>query len=118
LRGRTRLDIIPARILTGVVSLSGAYIFVCVTTGVLSGLFGAFPYESEEMRYTGIMEYIGSYRDILNNTAYYLVSPGYLWQDITAWSGGGWHMITACSLILNAIIPQIFIGRREHKYAA
>jgi hypothetical protein len=115
---RTRLEPIPARVLAAAVSLSAAYVFICVTTGVLSGLFGAFPYDAEEMRFTGIMEYLGSARVIFSNSAYYLVYPDYLWQDITAWSGGGWHMIAACSLISHAVLPQIFIKRREHPYAA
>lgn len=118
LLGKTNLTALPARALTGFVSLAGAYIHICVITGVLSGVFGSIPAEAEDMNYTGIMEYIRHAGVVFTNAAFYLANPKFLWQDLIAWGEGGWPMTAASALTAQAVLPQIFIERKGYYHGA
>jgi hypothetical protein len=111
LRKKTRFGAPVARVLTFIVSAAGAYVFICVTTGVLSGVFGAEPVDSEYMRETGIMEYIDSITTVLGNAALYISFPQLLWQDLAAWGSEGWTVIAAAAFFSQVTLPQIFIKK-------
>jgi len=105
---KTRLGPLPARVLTGISSLAGAYVYICVIMGALSGIFGQFPVETEIMRETEMMEYLHRIMVILGNAFQYMSYPGLLWQDFAAWNSEGWPMIAAAAFTAQTVLPQIF----------
>jgi hypothetical protein len=107
---RTKLELFPARVLTAGISLAGAYVYVCVVTGVLSAVYGQFPIEAEDLRYTELLEYFRHARPIFTNASIYFAAPRLLWQDLTAWSDGGWPMVAASGVFAQTFLPQIFIN--------
>ncbi|MDR0324987.1 MAG: hypothetical protein LBI19_02685 [Oscillospiraceae bacterium] len=113
---KTRLEVLPARVLAAFASLLGAYVYICVMSGVLSGVFGAFPVEVTYMRDTELMTFITDAPVILRNTANYVLSPGMLWQDIAAWSREGWHILMAAAILTQVGLPQLFITKRPSRY--
>jgi hypothetical protein len=109
---KTRLQPIPARVITAFVSGAGAYVFICVMTGTLSAIFGQAPIENEYLRDAGLTLYLFNINIILGNGAHYLFFPARLWQDLAAWHEGGWTMLAASALTAQIILPQVFIERR------
>ncbi|MDR0294312.1 MAG: hypothetical protein LBH95_09215 [Oscillospiraceae bacterium] len=109
---RTRMGVPSARVATAVVSALGAYVHVCVLTGVLSGIFGAWPVGTAVMAETELMEYIKGAGTIFGDAAHYFLTPGLLWQDLAARGEAGWAMIAAGGVIAQIGIPQLFIRRR------
>lgn len=106
---KTHMGILPVRVLTGLISALGGYVFICVLTGVLSGLFGALPVEIAEMREMEIMEIILSLKTAYLNAAGYFAAPGLLWQDAAARGEMMWGVISAATLFIHIGLPQLFI---------
>ena len=109
---KLRVAPLAARVLTAIPSVLGAYIFVCVLTGTLSGVFGALPLETELMNDVEMMEYIKRAGTVFGNAANYFLSPGLLWQDIAARGETMWAMIAAAALIAHFGLPQMFIRKQ------
>jgi hypothetical protein len=98
-------------VLAAMAAGAGAYIYICVMAGTLTGAFGLLPMEHEEMNEYAIMDILGQARAVLNNTFWYLVYPRLLWQDISAWNAGGWLTLAAAGMLVQVSVPQIFIKR-------
>jgi len=109
---KTKMELLPARLLTAGMSLLGAYVYICVLAGTLSGVFGSEPVEMEDMRDTEIMEYVERAPVTFRNAANRFLAPGLLWQDVTAWDEEGWAMIAAAAAAAQMGIPQLFIRKR------
>ncbi|MCL1807230.1 MAG: hypothetical protein FWG31_05970 [Oscillospiraceae bacterium] len=108
---KTRMQVMFSRCLTAAMSALGAYLYICMMTGMLSGIFGAIPLESIDMREYELTEVLSGVPTGLANGIAYLVSPGTLWQDVTAWVDGGWPLIAAAALFAQIGLPQLFIRR-------
>ena len=109
---KTAMGTPQARVLIGVASLLGAYVYICVMAGVLSGVFGSVPVEMEDMLDIEVMEYIERAPVIFRNAANRFLAPGLLWQDVTAWNEEGWALIAAAALFAQIGLPQLFIRQR------
>ncbi len=107
------MSFLVCRVVTGVVSAVGAYLFVCFTMGAVSGIYGAYPLEMEEMREVELSAYIENLPVIFGNALLYFVSPGRLWQDIVARGETVWGLAAAAALFAQIGAPQIFIRVRE-----
>jgi hypothetical protein len=115
--GRTRMEIVSTRVITAVVSLIGAWVYICVMTAVLSGVFGANTIDEEItnaiMRETKPEFYLSRLGATLGFMSHYAVSPYLLFQDITAWYREGWHTMALAALCLQIGLPQVFIRKRS-----
>ncbi|MDR1668676.1 MAG: hypothetical protein LBR76_01795 [Oscillospiraceae bacterium] len=100
------------RAVTGFVSALGAYLFLCFMMGAVSGVYGAYPLEMDEMREVEFSVYIENLPVIFANALLYFIKPGQLWQDIMARGDAVWGLAAAGALFAQIGLPQVFIRAR------
>jgi hypothetical protein len=118
---------VVTRVLTGLVSLVCAIIFICVMAGTMSGLY--FEWETEweppeEMHleplevllgedYIELMDAVEHIGGIYMNSFRYLYSPVYLFEDLAAWNSKGWLTLALAAFIAQIGMPQLLVRRRR-----
>jgi hypothetical protein len=111
--GKVKVRVEIIRVLTGVFSLLCAWVFLCVMTGVLSGVYGWEPLEIVDMLYEEPMDILMRWQAIGTNALVYFYSPGILFEDIAAWNEEGWLNIATAGFVVQAGLPQLLVKRRR-----
>ena len=112
------------RVLTGVVSLVCAWVFVCVLAGSLMSLYGWEPLELEDLDLEVMEVLTGDEDEVLEIAKHiggvyyeslrYTYSPVRLLEDLAAWDGeGGWLIIALSGVLVQVGLPQLFVRRRR-----
>jgi hypothetical protein len=104
-----RMDMLLCRVITVSVSVLGVYVFICVMTGVVTGVYGAYPLDIEDIRLMETTHYTEEITTVYNNAVNYFFAPGRLWQDIIGRREAFWGMTAVIALFFQAGLPLMFV---------
>ena len=121
---KLRVSVELARVLTGIVSLVCAWVFVCVLAGSLFALYGWEPMEIDYLDLDVLEVLTGNENEVLEIAKHiggvyyeslrYTYSPVRLLEDLAAWDGeGGWLILALSGVLVQIGLPQLFVRRRR-----
>jgi hypothetical protein len=110
---KLRVGVPFTRVLTGFLSLICAWVFLCVMTGTLSGVYGWEPLTRAEMLDFELTDILERWEAICINSLVYLYSPARLFEDLAAWNSEGWLTLAAAGFISQTALPQLLVKRRR-----